>query len=46
MSQCVVIDGTPIPSDKSGYEKDQGAFRLMEIGNHPIDETETEAWNW
>ncbi len=42
MSEGIIIDGPPVASDECGDEKDEGTFRLMEIGDKHIDNTETE----
>ena len=43
--ESMVIHGPPVAPEKCRDQKDQGAFRLVEIGDKHIHETETEARN-
>ena len=43
--ESMVIHGPPVATEECRDQKDEGAFRLVEIGDKHIHETETEARN-
>ena len=46
MTQRIVVDRPPVASEECGYQKDQGALRLVEIGHQHVDDAETETRNY